>query len=872
VVWDGGRYVAVGTRRGNGVAYASSDGSTWAEVGELEVQNRITGLAFGRERYVAITDRGRVLTSPDAVWWDVVVDDDELSLGAVVFDGARFTAVGGYSALSSEDGLVWARGSLEKGAGVLASTGSRLLAAGADGVVESMDGLTWRTIVEDRLPIAPVRATASNGETVVLAGDTGTYSSTDGVSWSRTAANSWNLSWTGDRFSMHLGDELVTSTDGWTWQSAAIQSECVPGALASNGMTHVAVGHTSICASTDWSTWVEVFKARDASLDDVAWNGSRFVAVGRQFVYSSPDGQQWSASASSPLWDLRAVSAIDGRFVVAGVSGGGSTRKGIALTSGDGVHWHDDDVGRDLELDGIAGHGDGFAAVGDDGVVWSADGAQWVGTTPGSGAYLQAASWHRGSLLAAGHGILRWGCDEAASPGAPGGFVRVLPAAAHLAGAAGTTWRSDAVLHNQGATTASASVFLLERDLDNRAATGAALAVPAGSSVAVDSILPTLFGRTETAGAVLVGSDLPLVVTSRTYNDSSVGTYGQAIPGLEVSALNELDSSLIQLRRSADYRTNIGVVNLGLDPVEVAVDLYDSQGTWLGARSHEVEPYSAVQDNDVFAKVGADEVADGYAVVSPASDEAVLVAYASVIDNRSGDPMLVLPPVTADGSLWVPASAHVSGANDTRWRTDLQVANLGQRRAEYTIEFLTDIGPTPVPPRFSLEPGMSVRYDDVVGTVLAASGAGALRVTCHTTAIQVSSRTYNDLEDHSYGQFIPAYTTAQGRARALLVGLTRSTAPDSGFRTNLGLVNTTEEAITVEVRLFSGEGAELGAVQLEAVGLGFVQVFDVFALVTDDEVPVGFAELHSSDPGASFIAYGSVVDNRSGDPVFIAPR
>jgi hypothetical protein len=42
--------------------------------------------------------------------------------------------------------------------------------------------------------------------------------------------------------------------------------------------------------------------------------------------------------------------------------------------------------------------------------------------------------------------------------------------------------------------------------------------------------------------------------------------------------------------------------------------------------------------------------------------------------------------------------------------------------------------------------------------------------------------------------------------------------------------------------------------------------------VTSTDVPDGFAVLRTTTPGGAFLAFASVVDNRSGDPIFIPAR
>ncbi len=55
-----------------------------------------------------------------------------------------------------------------------------------------------------------------------------------------------------------------------------------------------------------------------------------------------------------------------------------------------------------------------------------------------------------------------------------------------------------------------------------------------------------------------------------------------------------------------------------------------------------LKPYEHRQVNDAFHAVGADDVPDGYAVVRTTTEGGGFIAYASVVDNGSGDAVFLL--------------------------------------------------------------------------------------------------------------------------------------------------------------------------------------------------------------------------------------
>jgi hypothetical protein len=227
----------------------------------------------------------------------------------------------------------------------------------------------------------------------------------------------------------------------------------------------------------------------------------------------------------------------------------------------------------------------------------------------------------------------------------PGAHAYVVPAAARVSGALGTSWVTDMVLNNGESAAATAHLYLLVRAQDNRDATGIQVQVAAGTSLRLDDVVASVFGRSDTSGAIIIGSDQHLVVTSRTYNDQgeAAGTYGQFIPGVRLDlALGEGDPArLVQLTHNSRYRTNIGMVNLTSRTITVDLYLYRGNGGSLGNLSYRLAPYEYDQDNDVIGDLTSAAVDDAFAVVNSDTTGARFFAYASIVDNRSGDAIYI---------------------------------------------------------------------------------------------------------------------------------------------------------------------------------------------------------------------------------------
>jgi hypothetical protein len=219
----------------------------------------------------------------------------------------------------------------------------------------------------------------------------------------------------------------------------------------------------------------------------------------------------------------------------------------------------------------------------------------------------------------------------------------------------------------------------------------------------------------------------------------------------------------------------------------------------------------------------------------------------------------------------IPGGGNVVGFGGARWHSDLDLANLGATPSTFTVQLLAadQANPNPVSVSFMLQPGSGVRYQDAFDSLFDFEGTGALRVLVDDSSISVASRTYAVDADGSYGQGIPAHRMMKairygevGR----LVGLSESGVNNEGFRTNIGLANATGSIITVTIELYSSDGTLVDVIEADLNGYEQRQLSRIFP----EDVAVGHAVLRTATPGGAFYAYGSVVDNQTFDPTFVA--
>lgn len=228
----------------------------------------------------------------------------------------------------------------------------------------------------------------------------------------------------------------------------------------------------------------------------------------------------------------------------------------------------------------------------------------------------------------------------------------------------------------------------------------------------------------------------------------------------------------------------------------------------------------------------------------------------------------------AGAALLIPGSANLPGLNETRWRTELEIKAVGSKPAIFSIALLQRDREN-VAPRMatlSLEAAAVVRFENALDELFSFNGAAALLMTPLSGKILTTSRTFTgDATEGTFGQYVPAIPVSDAIAfgeTAELIQLSGSNG-DTGFRTNIGLVNTSSSSINVSLEVFDADGSSLGVISQNLEGLEYRQIDRVLTGIINSEVADAWIRLSTSTPGGTFLAYASVVDNASGDSILI---
>ena len=458
-------------------------------------------------------------------------------------------------------------------------------------------------------------------------------------------------------------------------------------------------------------------------------------------------------------------------------------------------------------------------------------------------------------------------------------YRSLVSATAQTNGVGGSQWRTELSLFNAG--TDSANVTLAFIPGAGGAVQTRSLFLQPRQSLTYANALLDVFGMTSGAGALSIEatsatSSPNLRVSSRTFTNGTNGTYGQSVPDVGTGSLPDT-LYLTGLASSASFRTNVGVVNRTSAALTSLLTLYASDGTLLGGANVHVPPNSFQQSalTSLFPEIASRSLDTvSLKVVSSAAD--AVSVYASVVDNRTQDPIYVqglAAPTTSDSSLIVPAVGRAPGANGTFWRSDVTFFNPTRDRMLLSLRYLPagadNRGATITP--LALSAGSTIVMSDLLASLGIQSGSGAFEVLwTGGSGPVVASRTYttaDGVNGGTYGQSIDPVTSFS--RQAYVAGL-RS---DTSFRSNIGLVNASAETMGVTLELLSTTGQTIATafVQLAAKSQTQSSLASLFPNVNAAAVG-SFTLLARTDSATGLFAYGSIVDNASGDPVFFAGR
>lgn len=473
----------------------------------------------------------------------------------------------------------------------------------------------------------------------------------------------------------------------------------------------------------------------------------------------------------------------------------------------------------------------------------------------------------------------------------------LIPAIAHADGI-GTRFVSDVRLTNTSAQSITYQLTYTPANTDGtQSGKQTTITVAGGDTKALNDIVKDWYGSgtqgepglgsleirpVNTAGKDPVSISLASVAASRTYSVTSVGTFGQFIPALPLANfLGKSDVSKISLQQvsqsnaAGGFRTNLGFVEGSGQPVNFVATLFNDAGGKMAERAYSLKPYESQQIklDSFFNATGITlpNVADGRVEVKVTSDTGRITAYASVLDNTTTDPLLVFPadPSKISSSRFVVPGVAEFDNGFSNFHTDMRIYNGGSSAVDVTLAFTGLSVPNKIK---TIGAGETLAIDNVLPTLWGITGGGSvIATTANDSQLVMTARTFSRDKTNggTFGQFIPGVTAADavgnGDRTLQVVQLEESPA----FRTNLGIVEVTGNAATVELLAYTPD-SKVAARTVVPLGAGeYLQKGGIFKSLGFSNVYNGRISVKVISGTGRVAAYGSVIDNRTTDPTYV---
>ena len=477
----------------------------------------------------------------------------------------------------------------------------------------------------------------------------------------------------------------------------------------------------------------------------------------------------------------------------------------------------------------------------------------------------------------------------------------IIPSVGHLDGI-NSQWRSDVRITNTAAQKLNYLLRFTPAGGDPSSVKQTQVSIAANDTMALDDIVKNWYGvgaLGDAANGVLevrplntsgkgtpVSEDVSVsfvtVASSRTFNQSAGGTLGQYIPAIPFANFVGKTTgdaragilSLQQIAQSPTYRTNLGIVEAAGKPVSVLVSVFDTSGKNLLNLPLDLKAGEQQQLNSFLAAKNI-TLTDGRVEVKVTGGDGKITAYASVVDNKTTDPLLVsgVPLLQTPARTFVmPGVADISNGL-ANWRTDLRIFNAGADPQYITMTLypLNDATGATIARSLTVNPGEVTVLDNVLASRFGATNVGgAMHVDTLTDAnLVVTRRTYNQVDGGgTYGQFIAAVTPADAVGKGTRTLNVLQVEDSTRYRTNLGIAEVSGKPATVEVSVFLPDSKVAPKVTIPLAANEYRQ-FRVL-----QQLGVGTAynariSIKVIDGDGRITAYGSVIDMQTQDPTYV---
>ncbi len=434
----------------------------------------------------------------------------------------------------------------------------------------------------------------------------------------------------------------------------------------------------------------------------------------------------------------------------------------------------------------------------------------------------------------------------------------------HASGAGGAKFQHEMELFNSDTSEAVVRFDWLPQGEDNSTPPlSTTVGVPGQTAIRMDNVLFEVFALGPDAiGALRLVPDLPtLQVNNIGVNFNGVDALGWSIPtlGSAQGLADGVVGHILFLVEDAELRSNLHCLNMSSMTVQIAIDLFAADGTWLDTRFMNLQPLSTGQLNRVFANYSP---VLGYAAISHAQPGAVVACSGMVVDNLSNDARsepftpapipgetFYLPRVVHD----VESTTHLAlFAPDGAAEARVDFLPTAQNNSSYSSAFIL------------LADKQQYVFVEVLDSLFSAGGTGALRIVAASGTVEVTAvetKEPSGVWMHRHARVSPVGEQVPAHHPASIIHLTEN----ANRRTDIGVANTSGLTIDVTIDLRDAAESVLGRRITQLLPFSHIELGGIFASIGHPEVDDGLARVFTSTPGGSFFAYAVVTDLNTQD-------
>jgi hypothetical protein len=229
----------------------------------------------------------------------------------------------------------------------------------------------------------------------------------------------------------------------------------------------------------------------------------------------------------------------------------------------------------------------------------------------------------------------------------------------------------------------------------------------------------------------------------------------------------------------------------------------------------------------------------------------------------------LLPLAASAATFIIPAAGTGPGVNDSHWQSELTLHNTSASAVTAGLRF-HDGGGAKESDTVTVNARSTVTIADVVRTRFGRESAtGAIEITVPDAAankLAINSRTFNTSSAGEFGQDIPA-VNAGDAANAGDVVVLQAPSSVADYRFNFGIYAVTDT--TVRWDLVRADGSVTTPLSEQNYAAGMQLQFNRGVEILLGATAQNNDTIHAVVTKGKMLAYGSSINNASGDPTFV---